>query len=62
MSVSVYKLIFKDTDFKKLAPSSKLEIGTYTTDKTKVIGLLHITCGTSRYPKFKGSDIPGYKQ
>ena len=36
--VSVYKLIFKDTDCMKLAPSSKLEIATYTTDKIKVIG------------------------
>ena len=38
MFVSVYKLIFKDTDYMKLAPSSTLEIGTYTTDKIKVIG------------------------
>ena len=36
--VSVYKLIFKDADCMKLAPISKLEIGTYTTDKNKVIG------------------------
>ena len=38
MPVSVYKLVCKDPDCKKLAPSSKLEIGTYTTDKIKVIG------------------------
>ena len=31
MPVSVYKLVFQDPDYKKLA-SSKLEIGTYTTD------------------------------
>ena len=37
MPVSVYKLIYKDADCMKLAPSSKLEIGTYTTDKIKVI-------------------------
>ena len=36
--VSVYKLVCNDPDFKKLAPNSKLEIGTYTTDKIKVIG------------------------
>ena len=38
MPVSVYQLIFKDADCMKLAPSSKLEIGTYTADKIKVIG------------------------
>ena len=38
MPVSIYKMIFKDTDCEKLAPSSKLEIGTYTTDTIKVIG------------------------
>ena len=38
LPVSVYKLIFKDTDCKKLAPGNKGEIGTYTTDKIKVIG------------------------
>ena len=37
MPVSVYKLVFKDPDCKKLAPS-KLEIGTYNTDAVKVIG------------------------
>ena len=38
MPASVYKLVFQDPDCKKLAPSSKLEIGTYTTDKVKVVG------------------------
>ena len=39
MPVSVYKLIFfKDTYCMELAPSCKLEIGAYTTDKIKVIG------------------------
>ena len=37
MPVSVYKLVCKDPDCKKLAPSSKLQIGTYTMDKIKVI-------------------------
>ena len=37
LPVSVYKLIFKDTDCKKLAASSK-EIGTYTDAKIKIIG------------------------
>ena len=34
---SVYKLVFKDPDLKKLAPST-LEIGTYTTDTVKIVG------------------------
>ena len=38
MPMSIYKLVFQDTDCKKLTPSSKLEIGTYTTDKMKVVG------------------------
>ena len=38
MPVSVYKLVCKDPDYKKHTSSSKLEIGTYTTDKIKVIG------------------------
>ena len=37
MPVSVYLAIFKDTDCKMLAPSSK-ETGTYTTEKVPVIG------------------------
>ena len=38
MSASMYKLVSDDPDCKKLAPSSKLEIGTYTTDKITVVG------------------------
>ena len=37
LPVSVYKLTYDDPDCKKLAPSRK-EIGTYTTDKIKIIG------------------------
>ena len=37
MSASVYKLVFQDSDYKMLAPSSKLEMGTYTTNKVKVV-------------------------
>ena len=37
MPTSVYKLVFKDSDLKKLAPST-LEIGTYTTDTVKIVG------------------------
>ena len=41
LPVSVYGLIYDDPDCKKLAPSSK-EIGTYTTDKIKIIGSLEL--------------------
>ena len=37
MPASVYKLIFKDPNLKKLDPST-LEIETYTTDTVKIIG------------------------
>ena len=37
MSASVYRLVFKDPEMKKLAPSS-LETGTYTTDTVKTVG------------------------
>ena len=37
MPASVYKLVFKDSDLKKLAPST-LEIGTYPTDSVKFFG------------------------
>ena len=38
MPVSVYRLMFKDPELKKLAPSG-LEIGTYTTDIMKIVSL-----------------------
>ena len=37
MPASMYRLVFKNPDMKKLAPS-KLEIGTYTTDTVKIVG------------------------
>ena len=37
MPASVYRLMFKDPEMKKLAPS-ELEIGTYTTDTVKIVG------------------------
>ena len=37
MQASVYKLVFKDPDLKKLAPRT-LEIDTYTTDTVKIVG------------------------
>ena len=37
MPASVYKLVFNDSELKKLAPTT-LEIGTYTTDTVKIVG------------------------
>ena len=37
MPASVYRLVFKDADMKKLGPS-KLEIGTHTTYTVKIVG------------------------
>ena len=37
MPAIVYKLVFNDPDFKKLA-SSTLEIGSYSTDTVKIAG------------------------
>ena len=37
MPASVYKLVFSDPELKKLAPST-LEIGTYSTDRVKIVG------------------------
>ena len=37
MPVSIYRLMFKDPEMKRLAPS-ELEIGTYTTDTVKIVG------------------------
>ena len=34
----MYKLIFKDPDCKQLAPSIKVAIRTYTTDKINIVG------------------------
>ena len=36
MRASVYKLVFKDPDLKKLVPST-FEIGSYTTDTVKIV-------------------------
>ena len=37
MPVSVYQLMFRYPDLKKIVPS-RLEIGTYTTDTVKIVG------------------------
>ena len=37
MPTSIYSLVFKDPELKKLAPSN-MEIGTYTTDTVKIVG------------------------
>ena len=46
MSVSVYKLVFRDPNLEKLVPN-KMQIGTYTNDTMKIVGtcklcLLHL--------------------
>ena len=38
MPISVYKLLYKDPDCVKIAPSSKRGISTYTTEKVPVLG------------------------
>ena len=37
MPASIYRLMFKDAEMKKLVPS-ELEIWTYTTDTVKIVG------------------------
>ena len=48
MPANVYKLVFLGPDCKKHEPS-KLEIGTYTTNKVKLVGSWMVYHGTSRY-------------
>ena len=38
MPISVYKLIYKDEDCTKLAPSNRLSVKTHTTEKIKIVG------------------------
>ena len=38
MLISVYKLLYKDGDCTKLAPSNKVVVKTYTTEKIKIVG------------------------
>ena len=38
MPISVYRLIYKDEDCTKLAPSNKVVVKTYTTEEIKIIG------------------------
>ena len=49
--VSVYQLVHKDQDCKKLAPSSKLQIGTCTIDKIKVIASYTLLVVHTQYLK-----------
>ena len=55
MAASVYKLVFQDHDYKKLAPS-KLEIGTHTTIH-KFDWLLYVLPGTFRFQMSPRSNI-----
>ena len=38
MPISVYWLIYKDTDCQKLAPSNKSKVKTYSTEKIQIVG------------------------
>ena len=58
MLISVYKLIYKDKDCTKLAPSNKVAVKTYTTEKDQDIRILQIVCCPPRYKIFTGSNIP----
>ena len=58
MLASIYRLVFKDPEMKKLAPSS-LEIGTYTNDTVKIVGscMFHVVHPDSWYQEIDGCDI-----
>ena len=38
MPISVYKLLYKDPDCKKLAPNNKSNVKTYSTEKIQIVG------------------------
>ena len=38
MPISVYKLLYKDPDCQKLAPSNKTKVKTYCTEKIQIVG------------------------
>ena len=52
MPASVYKLVFKDPELKKLAHSD-LEIGTYTTDTVKIVDLVYFIWCTQTLRSYK---------
>ena len=56
----VYTMIFKDPDCKQLAPSTKVAIRTYTTDKINIVGSCSLCCSTSRYQQVETSNILCY--
>ena len=55
MLASVYHLIFKDSEMKKIIPC-KMQIGTYMADMVKM-RILHILCHTSRWQEVNTSNI-----
>ena len=56
MPASVYRLVFKDPELKKFAPSA-MEIGTYTTETVKIVGSWHILFDPPRHQEITGRDI-----
>ena len=53
---NMYRLVFKDPEMKKLAPSS-LEIGTFTTDTVKIVGSCMFYLVQPGYQEIDGYDI-----
>ena len=58
MPISVYKLIYKDEDCTKLAPSNNVSVKTYITEKIKVFGFCKLCIVHSDKKMFTGSNIP----
>ena len=56
MPASIYKLIFKDPQMKKLTPST-LQVGTYTTDSVKVVGSCKFPFGPPGHQEAAGDYI-----
>ena len=56
--ISVYKLLYKDPDCVKIAPSSKNGISTYTTEKIPVLGFCDLFVGHPDTRCLKEGDTP----
>ena len=56
MPISVYKLIYKDEDCTKLAPSNKVAVKTYTTERSRLVGSCKLFVTSPRYKMFTRSN------
>ena len=61
MPISVYKLIYKDEDCTKFAPSNKVAVKTYTTEKIKIVRSCKLIVLHPRHKMFTRSDIPSHQ-